>query len=567
MATEEKIVYSVELKGDKAGKSLSDLKKEFKETEKELSNLTAGTKEYVAQLQKLGSLKDDIGDLNNEIKAFNPEGKIKAVGDVVGGLASGFAAAQGAMALFGTENKELEKSLLKVQSAMALSQGIQGIMGMSDSFTKLGNVLKGTAAGTKLVTAAQWLWNAAVNANPIMLLVTAIAALIGALKLYAAASDDAAEKQVRMNELQKEATQRTDEYVASIEKKNKVLMSSMAFELELMKKQGATATELHNKEIAMLEERRKQLKYIEGYRGALTAAEAAELLEITQKKILLNLDYAKAVQTSLETEVEKNRKANEKKREEDLKTYNAKAELLNREIDEEEARELKRKERLAQYNLEADQINAEADAYDEQKRQDKIAREDEERRYKLEQDKAAFDQTFATAQATNDSMMQLSNLLFDLKRQNLEKGSARELAVAKKQFQINKALAITSNIISTIVGVTNALSAQSVIPDPFGTILKVANAAAVGISGTVATAKIASQKFNEGGSGGGGGSLPALPTPNIAPPTQGSTQLNSDGTIKQTPQAKDNVIKAVVVETDITKTQKRVGSIEANAKL
>jgi predicted DNA-binding protein with PD1-like motif len=185
-----------------------------------------------------------------------------------------------------------------------------------------------------------------------------------------------------------------------------------------------------------------------------------------------------------------------------------------------------------------------------------------------EKEKAAFSETMATAQATNDSMIGLSNLLFDIAGQNATKGSARELELAKKRFKINKALAISSNIISTIVGVTNALSAQSIIPDPFGTILKVANAAAVGISGTVATAKIASQKFNEGGGGAGGlGGSVSLPTPNVAPPTQGSTQLNSDGTIKQAKAQGTQPIRAYVVETDVTTSQKKVSSIETNAKL
>ena len=40
---------------------------------------------------------------------------------------SGFAATQGAIALFGSENEALEESLLKVQSALAIQQGVQGL--------------------------------------------------------------------------------------------------------------------------------------------------------------------------------------------------------------------------------------------------------------------------------------------------------------------------------------------------------------------------------------------------------------------------------------------------------
>jgi hypothetical protein len=186
-------------------------------------------------------------------------------------------------------------------------------------------------------------------------------------------------------------------------------------------------------------------------------------------------------------------------------------------------------------------------------------------------EKESFERTISTAEATTKAQGDLSNFLFDLRRSNLVKGSAAELKAAKRQFQVNKALAISQNIISTIVGITNALSATSVIPDPFGTILKVATAAAVGVSGTVATAKIASQKFEGGGGSGGGGggaapsiSLPSPPT--IAPPSQGGTDLNPDGTIKNK-QSSQPVIKAFVVETDVTKTQKTVKQIEDKAKL
>ena len=90
-------------------KSLKTLKTEFKEAQMELDGLTSGTEDYVKALQKLGKIKDDIGDLNAEIKAFSPEGKVQAFNSVIGGVASGFQAATGAAALFGGENKELQR--------------------------------------------------------------------------------------------------------------------------------------------------------------------------------------------------------------------------------------------------------------------------------------------------------------------------------------------------------------------------------------------------------------------------------------------------------------------------
>ena len=57
-----------------------------------------------------------------------------ALGGALQGATAGFSALQGAMGLFGNENKDLEKTLLKVQSAMALQQGISGLFEARDAF-------------------------------------------------------------------------------------------------------------------------------------------------------------------------------------------------------------------------------------------------------------------------------------------------------------------------------------------------------------------------------------------------------------------------------------------------
>ena len=83
-------------------------------------------------------------------------------------------------------------------------------------------------------------------------------------------------------------------------------------------------------------------------------------------------------------------------------------------------------------------------------------------------------------------------------------------------------------------------------------------------------AKIASTKFagDDGGGEGGGGSLGAASGGvAIAPPTSSSTQLNADGTIKKPSMVEQPVVKAIVTETDITKTQTRISGIEEKSKL
>ena len=71
------------------------------------------------------------------------------------GATSGFAATQGAMALFGDENQALEESLLKVQSALAIQQGVQGL---TEAYREL-------SIGTKIAGAAQYVYTTAVGTS------------------------------------------------------------------------------------------------------------------------------------------------------------------------------------------------------------------------------------------------------------------------------------------------------------------------------------------------------------------------------------------------------------------
>ena len=132
-----------------------------------------------------------------------------------------------------------------------------------------------------------------------------------------------------------------------------------------------------------------------------------------------------------------------------------------------------------------------------------------------------------TAQMTAQSMQNLSDAFFAVKNRNLEKGSAAERKSAEQQFKVNKALAIQSAVITGIQGVMNALSAQSVLPEPAATILRVVTAVGVGISAAANIAKIASTKFDAGGGGGGGGAAALPSAPPIPSPPSISTQQNN----------------------------------------
>jgi hypothetical protein len=78
------------------------------------------------------------------------------LGGALGGVTSGFAIAQGAMGAMGVESAQLEEQLLKVQSALAISEGVRGFKESIPSIKAFGTALKGAigASGIGLLVIA-----------------------------------------------------------------------------------------------------------------------------------------------------------------------------------------------------------------------------------------------------------------------------------------------------------------------------------------------------------------------------------------------------------------------------
>ncbi len=143
---EEIIGVKVKVDAGDVGKSVGSLKQQLREAQGEVNALSekfgATSKEAINAAKKAAQLKDAIGDAKALTDAFNPDAKFKALTASLSGVAGGFAALQGAVGLFGNKAEAVEKTLLKVQSAMALSQGLQAVGESIDSFKQLGAVVK-----------------------------------------------------------------------------------------------------------------------------------------------------------------------------------------------------------------------------------------------------------------------------------------------------------------------------------------------------------------------------------------------------------------------------------------
>jgi len=144
----EKKVIELEVKSN-----LGSLKSQLREAQNDVNQLSekfgATSQQAIQAAKRAAELKDAIGDAKALTDAFNPDAKFNALSSSIGGVLNGFQAYEGALGLIGVESEAVQETLLKVQSAMALSQGIQGIAEARDSFKQLGAVITDTFKGLK----------------------------------------------------------------------------------------------------------------------------------------------------------------------------------------------------------------------------------------------------------------------------------------------------------------------------------------------------------------------------------------------------------------------------------
>lgn len=630
-----KTTIDIEIQTNVSGESVKDLRQQFNEVEDALFEMAGAGKQNTEEFRKLqkeaAKIKERVDDLNESIDMLKPEAKFQAIANLGAGVASGFAAAQGAAQLFGQENEALDKSLAKVQAAMALAQGVQGLAGMGDSLKVVGAMLKSTTLGTQAATVAQRIYNAVMAANPIGLLIAGLTALVGVIALVVNAMGDE-------DEAQKEVIKNREKELELMQEADKAFAKEADFRKNLAAAQGKSAKE----QLALNEELSKQrIKQIdieiqtakklilERLARAKNAdqEEKDELYKANSEtlKLMKSLaDERLSIQRNLQIESTKleteTNKAAADKAKETNKTIVDNAKELNKlledlraqNIQNAEQRELKilelshereRKELISKgatnellLQLDLKYANDRADIenkyIDQEEARKKKEKEDREKEYqeaidfaqklqddedKRRDDKRKKDEEDAkkakeARQAEiNANFKMTSDAIGALIELNNSYPATAEKN-AKRSFQINKALQLAQ---ATINGVQ---AVQNVLADP--TLVGPARYIAAAIAGVTALAninKIAQTKFepsSTSGSGGGGGNLGTFSQGGGGgQPPQGLTaqntvtQLNPDGTVAGQGNREAAPMKAYVVESESRAVTERVNKLSNNSKI
>lgn len=128
----ENISIEIKSNAEKEVNPLKELRKEMNALKGELLQLEAGTEEYNKVAEKLANNSLKLRDINEEARygAADLGEQLATTNRIATGLASGFNAVQGAVALFGGESEALQKTMVKLQAGIAIVQGLQGMEGL-----------------------------------------------------------------------------------------------------------------------------------------------------------------------------------------------------------------------------------------------------------------------------------------------------------------------------------------------------------------------------------------------------------------------------------------------------
>jgi hypothetical protein len=171
------------------------LKQQYKEAVAELQKMVSAygdmSEQAVDAAKKAAELKDQIEDTNDLMKSFKGEGAFIAMNKAMSAVASGFSAVEGGLALIGVEGEAVQETMLKVQAAMALAQGLEGLEDAGRAFKNLGVTAKNALSGIK----------SGVAATGIGLLVVAVGTLVAYWDDIKKAVSGISEEQKQLNKL------------------------------------------------------------------------------------------------------------------------------------------------------------------------------------------------------------------------------------------------------------------------------------------------------------------------------------------------------------------------------
>jgi DNA repair exonuclease SbcCD ATPase subunit len=571
----KKVALEIDIKSQSVGEAnarMETAQQELKRLKNELASGELKGEAFDQAARRAGELRDRIGDVNQRVNALASDtGKLDAFVSVAQGVAGGFAAAQGAAALFGSENENLQKTFVKLQAAMATLQGIQAVANTLNKDSAASTILLGRAktflsGAITGATAATRAFSAALIATGIGAIVVAVGLLVAnweklsaAIKGSAKEAEDFATSQRKLADESLNTINTFDEQARSMrrlgfEETEIEIARQQAYINAIERLKGANeasklAIEENNKSLQKISAWERfgfglipRLLYGDKDEMKTKSEEAKKSIEDTKKQIekLLNDQFDFNAALAAKEERRKKMEADEAKR----KAEQRKKEKEKADKEEEDRLNKAAKDRLDARRREEAELQREVD---EAIKERNAAREAENERIAalgkeyLDRQKAIFETEKQLREQLTADTISILGSVSNLFEQN---------SAAQKGFALASIAADTATAIGRALA-----NSQTPTPDNIATggLAGVAKYAAI-LSSILSGAAQAKQVLK-------GGSVTAAPSmgSRVQSIPQNAPQQQQVSGIRVQQQQ-----RVYVLESDISRTQRRVNVIERN---
>ncbi len=575
----EKLTFDIQVGGNQ-DQALGSLKAQLKEATLEVQKLSdkfgATSDQAIQAAKRAAELKDQIGDAATLVDAFNPDTKFKALSQTLGTVAGGFAAVQGALGLIGSEGEDVQKTLAKVQSALALSQGLEQLGDLSTAFSNVKSVALDTFKGIKTAIGSTGIGILLVSLGLLVAnfdkVKEAVSNLIPGLKQIGTFFGNIITKVTDFVGI----TSQAERALAALEKTTKRGNEGIEARIKVLTAQGGKEKEIYalskqqgENELNFL---RAKLKTKEG----LNAEELKKFRDLKTEQAVLDAQENKRIIDGAKETANKSKEISDKLAEEE-------AARLQKQLDDEK--------KLTQDLL---------DEYDKRRKflatskiitQKEISEADEEERLKQEEaENKKFDSQIASLGKTKNYTLELiKNNQETNAKLKADNDAAREAELtARLSFAASVAMAIgelnglfeqgtaASKVaglaqiaINTGVGFAQGLSIAQQSAKATGPAAAFAFPIfyATQIAAVLAAAGKAKSILSQVKGGGAGGSVTAPSIQQQAPIAPAQPQAQTTSLNSETINALGNqATRAYVIESDVTSSQQRIAAIQQRAR-
>ena len=183
MAQEIALKLKITSQGEeKVISNLNELETELKILQQTLKTLDFGSKAFKEATANIATLRTKIDEIDKASEGIGAEKKFRAIGDAINILTGSFQVLSGAIGLFTSDAQTLEEVQKAEKAALDVLNIALGINAVNTALVESATLRKAAAdkiatITTKAAALAQRAFNAVLSANPIALVITAVAGL------------------------------------------------------------------------------------------------------------------------------------------------------------------------------------------------------------------------------------------------------------------------------------------------------------------------------------------------------------------------------------------------------